>query len=452
MPNTYKELDTKSLNGISSITFTSIPQTYTDLVLVIKGVSSANQPANFRVGNGSVDTGSNYSRTGLSGNGSTATSYRGSSEVYFYTDNASGANGDAVSTTYFMNYSNTSTNKTFLNRNGATSNNVRAIVGLWRSTVAINTISADFGATLTGGTASLYGIANADLGAAKATGGIITEDSQYWYHTFGASGAFIPKQSLTCDVLVVAGGGSGAGRHGGGGGGGGLLVHTSQSVTAISYNVTVGAGGTATGTSGRGGSGVNSQFGALTASVGGGAGGSGGGSNSSLTGGSGGAGGASAVSEGGTGSAGTSGQGFAGGNGSGFLGTSYYAGGGGGGAGGAGQSLTDTANSPGGFGGVGATSSFIQSIGLASGMGQNVSGTYYFAGGGGGGNWANSTGIQGVGGFGGGGNGGKADPSNAVSGIANTGGGGGGGGLTSGAGTGVGGNGGSGIVIVRYAK
>jgi hypothetical protein len=43
------------------------------------------------------------------------------------------------------------------------------------------------------GTATLYGIANADQGAAKATGGIITEDSQYWYHTFGASSAFIPN-------------------------------------------------------------------------------------------------------------------------------------------------------------------------------------------------------------------------------------------------------------------
>ncbi len=90
-------------------------------------------------------------------------------------------------------------------------------------------------------------------------GGIITEDSQYWYHTFGASGAFIPKQSLTCDILQIAGGGGGGFTRGGAGGAGGLLLHSAQSLTATSYNVTVGAGGAA-GTSGNGGTGVNSQF------------------------------------------------------------------------------------------------------------------------------------------------------------------------------------------------
>jgi hypothetical protein len=156
--STYTPIATTSLASQSSITFSSISGSYTDLILVINGVSAANQPANFRVGNGSVDTGSNYSRTGLSGNGSSAASYRGSSEAYFYTDNASNSNGDATSITHFMNYSNTTTNKTFLNRNGASNNNTRAIVGLWRSTAAINTIQVTFGATLTGGTATLYGI------------------------------------------------------------------------------------------------------------------------------------------------------------------------------------------------------------------------------------------------------------------------------------------------------
>lgn len=159
--STYTPIATTTLASQSSVTFSSIPSTYTDLIIVINGVSVANQPANFRVGNGSVDTGTNYSRTGLSGNGSSASSYRGSSENFFYTDNASAANGAAVSITNFQNYSNTTTYKTFLNRNNDPGNNVRAIVGLWRSTAAINTISATFGATLTGGTATLYGIAAA---------------------------------------------------------------------------------------------------------------------------------------------------------------------------------------------------------------------------------------------------------------------------------------------------
>jgi hypothetical protein len=158
MPATYEPIATTSLTSQSSITFSSISSSYTDLILVINGISSGNAPANFRVGNGSVDTGSNYSRTGISGNGSAVSSYRGSSENFFYTDNASNASGDATNITHFMNYSNATTYKTFLNRCGATDNHVRAIVGLWRSTAAINTIQVSFTATLTGGTASLYGI------------------------------------------------------------------------------------------------------------------------------------------------------------------------------------------------------------------------------------------------------------------------------------------------------
>jgi hypothetical protein len=425
MPNTYVALDTKSLSGISSITFNLAGISgYTDLVLVIQGVSSANQPANFRVGNGSVDTGSNYSRTGLSGNGSTATSYRGSSENFFYTDNASDANGGAVSITHFMNYSNTTTNKTFLNRNGATSNNVRAIVGLWRSTAAINIISADFGATLTGGTASLYGIANADQGAAKATGGIITEDSTYWYHTFGASGTFTPKQSLTCDYLILAGGGGGGNYNGGGGGGAGGYISGTGSFTATTYNITVGAGGASASAQG-----TNSTFNSLTA-VGGGGGAGGGAGGAGTTGGSGGGGGGTTGSTSGLASS-ASGQGFAGGNAY-YDGSNTRRGGGGGGATTVGVAATSSTNGA-GNGGTGLTSSI------------SGSSLVYAAGGGGGGHGADS--AAGLGTTGVSGNGGST-AANPTNGTVNRGGGGGGGGGD----RNVIGAGGSGIIIVRYLK
>lgn len=450
MPNTYVALDTKSLSGISSITFNLAGISgYTDLVLVIQGVSSANQPANFRVGNGSVDTGSNYSRTGLSGNGSTATAYTGSAENYFYTDNASNANGDATSITQFQNYSNTTTFKTILNRNGSVSNNVRAIVGLWRSTAAINIISADFGATLTGGTASLYGIANADQGAAKATGGIITEDSQYWYHTFGASGAFIPKQSLTCDVLVVAGGGGGGWRqNAGGGGGAGGLRNATQSLIATSYAVTVGAGGVAsTGSQVVGGKGNNSVFNTTTSTGGGGGGsGFGGSGGNAATGGSGGGGWAiDGTNFGLAGAAGNQGgyspvEGFAGGTAA--VVSSFGSGAGGGGS----AAVGGNGGTTGGAGGAG--TSAYSSWGIVTGTGQNVSGTVYYAGGGGGGRddrAGNNAG--GAGGVGGGGRGG-GQPGDAQSGAVNTGSGG-GGGYNGGS---IQSTGGSGIVIIRYAK
>jgi hypothetical protein len=63
-----------------------------------------------------------------------------------------------------MNYSNTTTYKTWLSRSGASDRATEALVGLWRSTSAITTIalSIDAGATYsTGSTFTLYGIAAA---------------------------------------------------------------------------------------------------------------------------------------------------------------------------------------------------------------------------------------------------------------------------------------------------
>jgi hypothetical protein len=331
---------------------------------------------------------------------------------------------------HFMNYSNSTTYKTIIGRCSDHSNvfGTLANVSLWRKTPeAITSIvlkSTTGNSFVEGTTVSLYGIANADQGAAKATGGIITEDSQYWYHTFGASGAFIPKQSLTCDVLVVAGGGGTAGSDlgGGGGGAGGLLAFTSQALTAISYNVTVGAGGVAQ-TNGN-----NSQFASLTASVGGGK-----GATNAAVGSVGGSGGGGAYATYTTGyAASPSGQGNAGGNG--FTASFYGVGGGGGGAGAVGVNGNAT-NAGNGGAGIDTYSSWLSATGLG------VSG--FIAGGGGGGAY---NGIQSTGGSGGGGAGGRNGGA-AIAGTVNTGGGAGGAGQN-----GAGANGGSGVVIVRYAK
>ena len=76
--------------------------------------------------------------------------------------------------------------------------------------------------------------------------------------------------TANANILVVAGGGGGA--PGGGGGAGGFLQHPNSPVSASSsYTVTVGAGSTST--SRNTGNAGNSQFGTLTASVGGGQGG-----------------------------------------------------------------------------------------------------------------------------------------------------------------------------------
>jgi hypothetical protein len=449
MPNTYTELDRVTVaTSVPSVTLSSIPQGYTDLVLVSNVRINQSSSSEIYCQPNGVGT-ANKGFTFLIGNGSTATSGRGTNDANIRigagtgTSQASGIFATSISN--FMGYSNTTTFKTILSRGSDTTNATQAIVGLFPSTNAITSIVI-YGNNsvniLAGSTFSLYGIANADQGAAKATGGIITEDSQYWYHTFGASGTFTPKQSLSCDVLVVAGGGGGGGGEsqgpaggGGGGGAGGYLTSSNFSLTAINYTVTVGAGGNGGPIFTVGSNGSNSVFSTITSTGGGGGGrASGSATSAASNGGSGGGGGGTSVGANTNlgGAASPSGQGNAGGNSVGSR-----AGGGGGGANSVGQ-LTN-ANLVAGNGGSGLTSS-INGISVAR------------AGGGGGGVY--NSGTAGTATDGGGAGGRYAA---GTAGTGNTGGGGGGGAGSDSGGSPAdqrytGGNGGSGIVIVRYPK
>jgi len=451
--NTYVAIETQTVTStVASVTLGSggtIPQTYTDLVLVVSGKSTSsivNWGLRF---NG--DTGSNYSRTMVYGTGSVAGSSRQTSQT--------SANPGFLTTTgsptiiQIMNYTNTTTYKSWITRGGDASDSVSASVGMWRGSTgsAVNqpitsiTLFSDGSTSIAAGTTfTLYGIASSNIGAPKAFGGTITQDATYTYHTFGASGTFTPQQSLTVDYLVVAGGGgssafsSGGGCAGGGAGGlrstvvatgGGGSLESALSVTAQAYTITVGAGGTyASGSNGNAGS--NSTFSTITSTGGGYGAYSGNGGN----GGSGGGGYGYPASTY-TGGTRVTGQGYAGGAGS-TDGATWTASAGGGGAGAVGA--TTTSGGEGGAGGIGVSIPIFA----------NVTGTgiaTYYAGGGGGGTTKPNT-RSGDGGLGGGGNGGRQGVAGSNA-ITNTGGGGGGAG---GAGATVAGNGGSGIVIIRY--
>ena len=162
MPSTYEKIEARTLGtAAAAVTFTSVPATYTDLVLVVNVLgTSSGCDGLLKVGNGSIDTGANYSETVLRGNGSTATSNR-YSESYL---NAAATWGTGLIYTHviqLLNYSNTSTYKTFLNRASYAGGDVNASVILWRSTSAINTveIKTSNGATIAvGSTFTLYGI------------------------------------------------------------------------------------------------------------------------------------------------------------------------------------------------------------------------------------------------------------------------------------------------------
>lgn len=429
--------------GQAAIEFLNIPQTYDDLVIKLSARSSTTYGNAWYEGKLRLNSSDGSSRE-LYGTGSAAGSGTEAAQIRILGITSSGATANTFGSAdiYISGYR-TSNNKSVsidsVSENNATASISALASGLWSNSAAVTSLqlvllsSANFAEH---STAYLYGVSRVPAGA-KATGGVIYSDNNYWYHAFTSSGVFTPSQSLSCDVLVVAGGGGGGGASAfgtdgaGGGGAGGLLAFSAQSLSTTNYTVTVGAGGNSvTNSTSNGGTGSDSQFGALTLVKGGG--GGGGNTNAGSNGGSGG--GGSFQAAGGTA---TSGQGNNGGTGP------TGGNGGGGGAGAVGLGSATASDGGNGGNGVATYSSWLE----ATSKGQNISGNFYIAGGGGGSGDVGS-GIAGTGGFGGGGIGSQLGASPAGSGLPYTGGGGGG----AGPGNRTSGAGGSGIVIVRYAK
>jgi hypothetical protein len=161
MPSTYEPIATVTASGGSSsqLVMSSIPSTYTDLVLVCSiNYDSTSSNILLRY-NG--DSGSNYSTTLIAGNGSSATSTRYSnSSSGWLTDYYGGtANEPFTKIIQIMNYANMTTYKTALGRSSSASREAEAGVGLWRSTSAITSITLISGANFnSGSTFTLYGI------------------------------------------------------------------------------------------------------------------------------------------------------------------------------------------------------------------------------------------------------------------------------------------------------
>jgi hypothetical protein len=442
--STYTPIAIQTLGtAAASVTFSSIPQGYTDLILVVNGLVSSNSAAAWLGFN--ADTSSLYSSTRLTGSGSTAATSRFAGRTNsnnWYGGSAAGLSNTNNNTVVLQiqSYSNATTFKTWLSRTAGLA--TETVVGLYRSTSPITTITLGVESAFTystGTTFSLYGIAVGNSSAKADGGSNVTTDGTYYYHTFKSSGAFIPRQALTVDYLVVAGGAGGGYSQGGGGGAGGLRCTVGatggggslESALSLSkdtsYPVIIGAGGIgSTSMQPYGANGTNSIFSTITSTGGGG--GATGGQNGQNGGSGGGAG------NGGSIGTGTSGQGNNGGTA--YNGGNYYGGGGGGGAGAVGGNGSSSA---GGNGGNGVTTS--------------ISGTSTtYAGGGGAGTFTGGT--AGTGGSGGGGNAGNYSTGQAgFAATANTGSGGGGSsyGPSFPGSAGVGGNGGSGLVIIRYA-
>lgn len=169
---TYEPIATNTLGSdASSITFSNIPQTYTDLVVVANlggyYASTTWIDCGIQVGNGSIDTGNNYSSTQIISDGNGSLRRTNAAYVLFWvaaapTDN----NYYPTMIAHINNYTNVDTWKPILNRYTAlnpsgTVNTSGITVGTWRSTSAINTvrISNQNGTNFyAGSSVTLYGI------------------------------------------------------------------------------------------------------------------------------------------------------------------------------------------------------------------------------------------------------------------------------------------------------
>jgi hypothetical protein len=156
---TYEAIATTTLSSATnSVNFTSIPATYTDLVLIGDFTCSANGTnagIYFNSSTGSV------SQTSMYGSSTTAGSYRltGYSNIFF------GAGGDVANNRQniivsIANYSNSTTNKTCLIRYNTVSNAVMEVVGMRNNTAAITAVNltTQAGNYNSGSTFTLYGI------------------------------------------------------------------------------------------------------------------------------------------------------------------------------------------------------------------------------------------------------------------------------------------------------
>lgn len=153
----YEVISTQTLgSAAASVTFSSIPQMYTDLVLVLRGTSTVDDTVMMQFNS---DTGSNYSWTQLGADpGSGVFSSRASSVASIRIGYQNTAQSNHIA--QIMNYSNATTHKTNLSRSNKSADDVRAIVGLWRNTAAITSVTViqTGGSFSTGFTFSLYGI------------------------------------------------------------------------------------------------------------------------------------------------------------------------------------------------------------------------------------------------------------------------------------------------------
>ena len=143
----------------STVTFSGIPNTYRDLILVFTGGITTGIQNLVLALNGDT-TNANYSPIHMSGTGSATDggainpSLNRIVNYYGYLE----ADLHTIITINFIDYSNTNKHKTYLSRANNADNGVAALTGRWANTAAINSIQLSPEALFAAGsTFSLYG-------------------------------------------------------------------------------------------------------------------------------------------------------------------------------------------------------------------------------------------------------------------------------------------------------
>jgi hypothetical protein len=152
MPATYEAIATQNVSGVSSVSFTSIPATYTDLKIVFVGYDDAPLiKMNFNgTSTGNVTLYMSNSSVG------TSAGY-GTPYIYVLTPNA---NAYFMFTVNVMNYTSTNTWKPWVSHCGIShgAGGISVGGGNWQSTAAINRVDFSTTSLTMSGTFTIYGI------------------------------------------------------------------------------------------------------------------------------------------------------------------------------------------------------------------------------------------------------------------------------------------------------
>jgi hypothetical protein len=167
---TYSKIasNTVGSGGVASVTFSSIPSTYTDLIVKISARATAGGTfAGLIIAPNGLST--NYTLKWLGDAGGAAVSYNyaafGYNHLFYITASSAPTPAFGNGEIYIPNYA--SANYKSLSADGANENNAATVyqgfsAGLWSSTAAINSLTFSTGGNFVQySTFTLYGISNA---------------------------------------------------------------------------------------------------------------------------------------------------------------------------------------------------------------------------------------------------------------------------------------------------